>query len=207
MNDALRALSRDELEELLVIYAKNLVALDGTWFQSLERSEGMDAAMRHDVEAWRRFSKVEARRIKAFLGSGRASGARRASLARCPCAASRQPTPTSSASTKTARSSTASPTAACRTRASARAWDSTRARRVGERGASASSRAASTSASDANASAASPKRRTRRATARGASRWTHENGRALWDAAAGMLGGPSRTRTCNQGIMSPLLRH
>lgn len=34
MNDALRALSRDELEELLVIYAKNLVALDGTWFQS-----------------------------------------------------------------------------------------------------------------------------------------------------------------------------
>ncbi|CVH76733.1 hypothetical protein BN3658_00823 [Coriobacteriaceae bacterium CHKCI002] len=67
MNDALRALSRDELEKLLVIYAKNLVALDGTWFQSLERCEGMDAAMRHDVEAWRRFSKVEARRIKAFL--------------------------------------------------------------------------------------------------------------------------------------------
>ena len=53
MNDALRALSRDDLQELLVIYAKNLIALDGTWFQSLEQDDGMDAAMHHDVEAWR----------------------------------------------------------------------------------------------------------------------------------------------------------
>ncbi|HIY84436.1 MAG TPA: hypothetical protein H9823_11450 [Candidatus Rubneribacter avistercoris] len=68
MNDALRALSRDDLQELLVIYAKNLIALDGTWFQSLEQDDGMDAAMHHDVEAWRRFSKSEARRIKSFLG-------------------------------------------------------------------------------------------------------------------------------------------
>ena len=67
MNDTLRNLGKDELVELLEIYAKNLIALDGTWFQSLEREEGMDTAVRHDIEAWRRFSKVEARRIKAFL--------------------------------------------------------------------------------------------------------------------------------------------
>ena len=34
MNDTLRNLGKDELVELLEIYAKNLIALDGTWFQS-----------------------------------------------------------------------------------------------------------------------------------------------------------------------------
>ena len=68
MNEALEALSRDELAELLQIYAKDLSALDGTWFQSVERDEGMDAAMHHDREAWRRFEASEGRRIKAFLG-------------------------------------------------------------------------------------------------------------------------------------------
>ena len=68
MNDTLRNLGKDELVELLEIYAKNLIALDGTWFQSLEREEGMDTAVRHDIEAWRRFSVSEARRIKSFLG-------------------------------------------------------------------------------------------------------------------------------------------
>ncbi|WP_428420552.1 DUF6125 family protein [Paraeggerthella hominis] len=68
MNDALKNLTKEELLELLEIYAKNLIALDGTWFQSIEKDDGMDAAMHHDVEAWRRFSVSEGRRIKAFLG-------------------------------------------------------------------------------------------------------------------------------------------
>ena len=75
MNDTLRNLGKDELVELLEIYAKNLIALDGTWFQSLEREEGMDTAVRHDIEAWRRFSVSEARRIKKFLGLGCQSAA------------------------------------------------------------------------------------------------------------------------------------
>ena len=74
MNDALRSLSREELAELLEVYAKNLVALDGTWFQSVEGARGMDEAMRHDEEAWRRFSLSEARRIKKFLGLGERPG-------------------------------------------------------------------------------------------------------------------------------------
>lgn len=68
MNDALNNLSREELLELVEIYAKNLIALDGTWFQSVEKSEGMDAAMLHDREAWRNFEASEGRRIKKFLG-------------------------------------------------------------------------------------------------------------------------------------------
>ena len=42
--------------------------MDGVWFQSVERKYGMEEAMYHDVEAWRRFTVTEARRIKKFLG-------------------------------------------------------------------------------------------------------------------------------------------
>ncbi len=67
MNDAIRSLSQDELVELLEITSKNLVALDGTWFQAVERDSGIDTAMHYDREAWRTFSVSEARRIKKFL--------------------------------------------------------------------------------------------------------------------------------------------
>ncbi len=66
--NALEALSREQLVELLGIYSKNWLALDGLWFQSVERKLGMDEAMEHDREAWRDFTAIEARRIKAFLG-------------------------------------------------------------------------------------------------------------------------------------------
>lgn len=66
--------SKDELIDLLGIYAKNFLALDGTWFQSVEAREGMDAAMYHDGEAWRRYTVSEARRLKAFLGLGEHPG-------------------------------------------------------------------------------------------------------------------------------------
>ena len=66
--EALESLSRDQLLELIAIYSKNWLAMDGVWFQSVERKYGMDEAMYHDVEAWRRFTVTEARRIKKFLG-------------------------------------------------------------------------------------------------------------------------------------------
>ena len=64
---ALEALRREQLIELLDIYAKNWLAMDGVWFQSVEEKEGMDAAMFHDARAWERFTVIEARRIKQFL--------------------------------------------------------------------------------------------------------------------------------------------
>lgn len=66
-SEALESLSHEQLIELVQVYAKNIIAIDGTWFQSVERSEGMDKAMYHDVEAWKRFTVSEARRIKNFL--------------------------------------------------------------------------------------------------------------------------------------------
>lgn len=64
----LNHLSKEQLEELVRVYARNLLALDGVWFQSIEQKEGMDEAMHHDRNAWRRFTETEARRIKKFLG-------------------------------------------------------------------------------------------------------------------------------------------
>ena len=60
--------SKEQLIELVGIYAKNWLAMDGVWFQSVEQKYGMDEAMAHDAAAWERFTVIEARRIKAFLG-------------------------------------------------------------------------------------------------------------------------------------------
>lgn len=65
--DVLNGLTRGELMELVRMFGKNLVAMDGVWFQSVERAAGMDAAMAHDRAIWAQFSRIEARRIKQFL--------------------------------------------------------------------------------------------------------------------------------------------
>ena len=61
-------LPKEKLVELIEIYSKNWLALDGVWFQSIEDKLGMDEAMYHDYQAWERFTVIEAKRIKAFLG-------------------------------------------------------------------------------------------------------------------------------------------
>lgn len=71
---ALRSLSKEELIELIGIYSKNWLAMDGVWFQSIERKFGMEEAMYHDEEAWRRFTVIEAKRIKAFLNLSEKAG-------------------------------------------------------------------------------------------------------------------------------------
>ena len=116
MAQGLDALTREELIELLEITAKDLIALDGTWFQSLEREQGMDAAMEHDRTAWRRFVPSEARRLKKLLGLSDSCGLEGLAEA--------LPLRTNGrfAGKTTARSPSASPTAACKTPASARAW-------------------------------------------------------------------------------------
>ena len=48
-NNNLDNLSRDQLCQLIEIYSKNWLALDGVWFQSIEQKLGMDEAMEHDA--------------------------------------------------------------------------------------------------------------------------------------------------------------
>ena len=66
-NEHLAKLTKEELMDLIEIYSKNWLAHDGVWFQSIESKHGMDEAVFHDEEAWKRFTVIEAMRIKEFL--------------------------------------------------------------------------------------------------------------------------------------------
>ncbi len=68
MEDAFAALGREELRAWLRDAAKLWLAHDGLWFQAVEETHGQQTAIRHDAEAWGRFSPIEARRIMARLG-------------------------------------------------------------------------------------------------------------------------------------------
>ena len=50
--EVLERFSKEQLMELIGIYAKNWLAMDGVWFQSVEQKYGMDEAMAHDAAAW-----------------------------------------------------------------------------------------------------------------------------------------------------------
>ncbi len=65
--DVLKEYTKEQLIELIEIYSVNWLAMDGVWFQSIEKKFGMDEAIYHDIEAWRRFTVIEAKRIKKFL--------------------------------------------------------------------------------------------------------------------------------------------
>lgn len=67
LSEAVKALPRGRLEELVEIYCKDWLAMDGVWFQSIEKKFGMEEAMEHDVAAWSRFTVIEAQKIKKFL--------------------------------------------------------------------------------------------------------------------------------------------
>jgi len=67
MSKEISNLDKEELLKLIEIYAKNWLAMDGVWFQSIEDKFGMQEAIEHDENAWRRFTVIEANRIKEFL--------------------------------------------------------------------------------------------------------------------------------------------
>jgi len=59
---------REKLIELTGELGKNWLAQDGLWFQEIEKHFGMNDAKRCNDSCWHRFSQVEARMIKSFLG-------------------------------------------------------------------------------------------------------------------------------------------
>src|SRR5512138_1251869 len=61
-------LSKEELISIIVDDAKNWLAHDGLWFQAVEKTHGMEAAIDADREAWRQFTVIEAKRIMERLG-------------------------------------------------------------------------------------------------------------------------------------------
>ncbi len=61
--EILKKLPRETLEGMLVDFAKNWLAHDGLWFQSVEKATDMTTAIKLDTDAWEWFTKIEAKRI------------------------------------------------------------------------------------------------------------------------------------------------
>ncbi len=70
----LEELSREELYKVIDVYAKAWQAMDSCYFLALEEKYGIDIAIEMDIEAWRRFSPIEARRIMREFGIPKDSG-------------------------------------------------------------------------------------------------------------------------------------
>jgi len=60
-------LTREQLIDFITDLSKRWLALDGLWFQAVEKKYGLDKAIEVDIAAWEKFTALEAQRIKQFL--------------------------------------------------------------------------------------------------------------------------------------------
>lgn len=63
MRNDIENLSKEELLNYIEDLSKNWLAIDGTWFQAVEKEFGIDKAIELDIEQWKRFTVIEAKRI------------------------------------------------------------------------------------------------------------------------------------------------
>ncbi|MFX1320977.1 MAG: DUF6125 family protein [Promethearchaeota archaeon] len=67
MRKDLENLSKEELLDYIEHLSKIWLAIDGTWFQAIEKEYGLDKAIDIDVKQWKRFTVIEAQRIMKLL--------------------------------------------------------------------------------------------------------------------------------------------
>lgn len=67
-------LPKETLLKIIDAYAKAWQAMDGAYFLALEKKFGMDVAIEMDMEAWRIFSPIEAKRIMREFGIAQNGG-------------------------------------------------------------------------------------------------------------------------------------
>ncbi len=63
MRKDLEGLTKEELMDYIEDVSKNWLAIDGTWFQAVEKELGLEKAIEFDVAQWKRFTVIEAKRI------------------------------------------------------------------------------------------------------------------------------------------------
>jgi hypothetical protein len=66
----LERLPRETLLDLIEMYSRNWVTVDGLWFGGVEEKYGPEPALELDVRMWRIGSKIEIKRIKELLNLG-----------------------------------------------------------------------------------------------------------------------------------------
>jgi len=58
----------DDMWKMLAIdFAKRWLSHDGLWFQAVERRFGIDEAIELDINAWEKYTVLEAKRIMSLL--------------------------------------------------------------------------------------------------------------------------------------------
>lgn len=67
MREDLSDFSREQLLDYIEHLSKLWLAIDGTWFQAIEKEYGLDKAIDIDVKQWKRFTVIEAKRIMDLL--------------------------------------------------------------------------------------------------------------------------------------------
>ena len=63
MRKDLEGLTKEELMDYIEDLSKNWLAIDGTWFQAVEKEFGLEKAIELDAAQWKRFTIIEAKRI------------------------------------------------------------------------------------------------------------------------------------------------
>ena len=63
MRKDLERLTKEELMDYIEDLSKNWLAIDGTWFQAVEKEFGLEKAIELDATQWKRFTIIEAKRI------------------------------------------------------------------------------------------------------------------------------------------------
>ena len=63
MRKDLEGLTKEELMDYVEDLSKNWLAIDGTWFQAVEKEFGLEKAIELDAAQWKRFTIIEAKRI------------------------------------------------------------------------------------------------------------------------------------------------
>ncbi|MHA1343041.1 MAG: DUF6125 family protein [Promethearchaeota archaeon] len=74
MREDLNKLSKEELLDYIEDISKNWLAIDGTWFQAVEKEFGIEKAIELDIESWKVFTVVEAKRIMQRFHIPKANG-------------------------------------------------------------------------------------------------------------------------------------
>jgi len=64
----LKKISKEKIPDFVFLHLRNLWAVDGLYFLGIEEEFGTDAATRIDQHVWEVMGKIEARKLKEFLG-------------------------------------------------------------------------------------------------------------------------------------------